>query len=107
MKKLNRLIVLFIVVIVGIILFIYPKQFKYYYKDVQVYENENKVSKIDIKLNGKIHKGRFIWQRLKFSDELHGNIIIGDKEYSLSPVDLYEFPDENGNYTDIWIFTII
>ena len=47
-------------VVVGTILFMYPKFFKHYYKDVQVYENGNKVSKIDIKLDGKIHKGRFI-----------------------------------------------
>ena len=34
-----------------------PKSFKHYYKDVQVYENGNKVSKIDIKLDGKVYKG--------------------------------------------------
>lgn len=60
MKKSYKLIILAIVV-VGTILFMYPKFFKHYYKDVQVYENGNKVSKIDIKLDGKIHKGRFIW----------------------------------------------
>lgn len=103
MNKLKKLVVL-AVVIVGIILFIYPKPFKQTYKDVQVYENGNKVSKIDIELDGKIHKGRFIWQRLKFSEELHGSITIGDKKYSLSPVDLYEFPDEDGNYTDNGIY---
>ena len=103
MNKLKKLVVL-AVVIVGVILFIYPKPFKQTYKDVQVYENGNKVSKIDIELDGKIHKGRFIWQRLKFSEELHGSITIGDKKYSLSPVDLYEFPDEDGNYTDNGIY---
>ena len=103
MNKLKKLVVL-AVVIVGVILFIYPKPYKQTYKDVQVYENGNKVSKIDIELDGKIHKGRFIWQRLKFSEELHGSITIGDKKYSLSPVDLYEFPDEDGNYTDNGIY---
>ena len=103
MNKLKKLVVL-AVVIVGVILFIYPKPFKQTYKDVQVYENGNKVSKIDIELDGKIHKGRFVWQRLKFSEELHGSITIGDKKYSLSPVDLYEFPDEYGNYTDNGIY---
>ena len=103
MNKLKKLVVL-AVVIVGVILFIYPKPFNQTYKDVQVYENGNKVSKIDIELDGKIHKGRFIWQRLKFSEELHGSITIGDKKYSLSPVDLYEFPDEDGNYTDNGIY---
>ena len=103
MNKLKKLVVL-AVVIVGGILFIYPKPFKQTYKDVQVYENVNKVSKIDIELDGKIHKGRFVWQRLKFSEELHGSITIGDKKYSLSPVDLYEFPDEDGNYTDNGIY---
>ena len=103
MNKLKKLVVL-AVVLVGVILFIYPKPFKQTYKDVQVYENGNKVSKIDIELDGKIHKGRFIWQRLKFSEELHGSITIGDKKYSLSPVDLYEFPDEDGNYTDNGIY---
>lgn len=78
MNKLKKLVVL-AVVIVGVILFIYPKPFKQTYKDVQVYENGNKVSKIDIELDGKIHKGRFVWQRLKFSEELHGSITIGDK----------------------------
>lgn len=71
------------------------KSFEHYYKDVQVYENDSKVSKVDIKLSGKIHKGRFIWRRLKFSEELQGNITIGGKTYSLSPVDLYEFIDED------------
>ena len=103
MNKLKKLVVL-AVVIVGVILFIYPKPFKQTYKDVQVYENGNKVSKLDIELDGKIHKGRFVWQRLKFSEELHGSITIGDKKYSLSPVDLYEFPDEDGNYTDNGIY---
>lgn len=103
MKKSYKLIIL-AVVVVGTILFLYPKSFEHYYKDVQVYENDSKVSKVDIKLNGEIHKGRFIWQRLKFSEELQGNITIGDKTYSLSPVDLYEFPNEDGNYTDNGIY---
>lgn len=75
MKKSYKLIIL-AVVVVGTILFLYPKSFEHYYKDVQVYENDSKVSKVDIKLNGEIHKGRFIWQRLKFSEELQGNITI-------------------------------
>ena len=104
MNKYKKLIVLLLIIVVGVILFIYPKSFKQTYKDVQVYENGNKVSKIDIELDGKIHKGRFVWQRLKFSEELHGSITIGDKKYSLSPVDLYEFPDEDGNYTDNGIY---
>ena len=103
MNKLKKLVVLAVVIVV-VILFIYPKPFKQTYKDVQVYENGNKVSKIDIELDGKIHKGRFVWQRLKFSEELHGSITIGDKKYALSPVDLYEFPDEDGNYTDNGIY---
>ena len=61
----KKLIVLLLIIVVGIILFIYPKSFKQTYKDVQVYENGNKVSKIDIKLDGKIHKGHWVWQRLK------------------------------------------
>ena len=104
MNTLKKLTTLGVVTLVGVILFIYPKPFKQTYKDVQVYENGNKVSKIDIELDGKIHKGRFVWQRLKFSEELHGSITIGDKKYSLSPVDLYEFPDEDGNYTDNGIY---
>lgn len=104
MNTLKKLITLGVVTLVGVILFLYPKPFKETYKDVQVYENGNKVSKIDIELDGKIHKGRFVWQRLKFSEELHGSITIGDKKYSLSPVDLYEFPDEDGNYTDNGIY---
>ena len=104
MNTLKKLTTLGVVTLVGVILFLYPKPFKETYKDVQVYENGNKVSKIDIELDGKIHKGRFIWQRLKFSEELHGSITIGDKKYSLSPVDLYEFPDEDGNYTDNGIY---
>ena len=79
MKKSYKLIIL-AVVVVGTILFLYPKSFEHYYK------------------------GRFIWQRLKFSEELQGNITIGDKTYSLSPVDLYEFPNEDGNYTDNGIY---
>ena len=103
MKKSYKLILL-VIVVAGIILFMSPESFKHYYKDVQVYENGNKVSKIDIKLDGKVYKGRFIWQGLKFSEELHGNITIGDKNYFLSPVDLYEFPDLDGNYTDNGIY---
>lgn len=45
MNKLKKLIVLAIV-IVGMTLFIYPKPFKQTYKDVQVYENGNKVIKM-------------------------------------------------------------
>ena len=104
MNTLKKLTTLGVVTLVGVILFLYPKPFKETYKDVQVYENGNKVSKIDIELDGKIHKCRFVWQRLKFSEELHGSITIGDKKYSLSPVDLYEFPDEDGNYTDNGIY---
>ena len=103
MNKLKKLVVL-AVVIVGGILFIYPKPFKETYKDVQVYENGNKVSKIDIKLDGKIHKSHFVWQRLKFSEELKGSITIGNEEYNLHPWDLYMFPDEDGNYTDNGIY---
>lgn len=103
MNKLKKLVVL-AVVIVGGILFIYPKPFKQTYKDVQVYENGNKVSKIDIKLDGKIHKSHFVWQRLKFSEELKGSITIGNEEYNLHPWDLYMFPDEDGNYTDNGIY---
>ena len=47
MNKLKKLVVL-AVVIVGVILFIYPKPFKQTYKDVQVYENGNKVSKLKV-----------------------------------------------------------
>ena len=100
----KKLIVLLLIIVVGIILFIYPKSFKQTYKDVQVYENGNKVSKIDIKLDGKIHKSHFVWQRLKFSEELKGSITIGNEEYNLHPWDLYMFPDEDGNYTDNGIY---
>ena len=64
MNKLKKLVVL-AVVIVGGILFIYPKPFKQTYKDVQVYENGKKVRSVDIKMDSKIHKGHWVWQRLK------------------------------------------
>ena len=35
----KKLIVLLLIIVVGIILFIYPKSFKQTYKDVKVYEN--------------------------------------------------------------------
>ena len=104
MNTLKKLTTLGVVTLVGVILFLYPKPFKETYKDVQVYENGNKVSKIDIELDGKIHKGRFVWQRLKFSEELKGSITIGNEEYNLHPWDLYMFPDEDGNYTDNGIY---
>ena len=53
MNTLKKLTTLGVVTLVGVILFLYPKPFKETYKDVQVYENGNKVSKIDIKLDGK------------------------------------------------------
>ena len=40
----KKLIVLLLIIVVGIILFIYPKSFKQTYKDVQVYENGKKVN---------------------------------------------------------------
>lgn len=104
MNQLKKLIVLGIVALVWISLFLYPKPFKQTYKDVQVYENGNKVGKIDIKLDEKIHKSNFVWQRLKFSEELKGNITIGDEEYYLHPWDLYMFPDRDGNYTDNGVY---
>ena len=39
----KKLIVLLLIIVVGIILFIYPKSFKQTYKDVQVFENGKKV----------------------------------------------------------------
>lgn len=107
MNTLKKLITLGVVTLVGVILFLYPKPFKETYKDVQVYENGNKVSKIDIKLDGKIHKSHFVWQRLKFSEELKGSITIGNEEYNLHPWDLYMFPDEDGNYTDNGIYIYV
>ena len=104
MNKYKKLIVLLLIIAVGIILFIYPKSFKQTYKDVQVYENGKKVSVVDIELNSKIHKAHWVWQRLKFSEELNGSITIGDEEYFLYPYDLYMFPDENGNFTDNGIY---
>ena len=53
----KKLIVLLLIIVVGIILFIYPKSFKQTYKDVQVYENGKKVRSVDIKMDSKIHKG--------------------------------------------------
>ena len=61
----KNLIVLLLIIVVGIILFIYPKSFKQTYKDVQVYENGKKVRSVDIKMDSKIHKGHWVWQRLK------------------------------------------
>ena len=104
MNKFKKLIVVFVVIIVGIVLFLYPKSFNQIYEDVQAYENGNKVKTVDIKLDGKIHKGYWVWERLKFSKELKGSIIIGDEEYFLHPYDQYMFPDENGNYTDNGIY---
>ncbi|MDK2584580.1 hypothetical protein QOZ83_01805 [Romboutsia sedimentorum] len=101
MKTLKKLIV---IGVVGVVLFIYPKSFKQTYKDVQVYENGNKVSTIDIELDGKIHKSYFVWQRLMFSEVLKGTATIGEEEYNLQPWDLYMFPDEDGNYTDKGIY---
>ena len=66
MNKYKKLIVLLLIIVVGVILFIYPKSFKQTYKDVQVFENGKKVRTVDIKLDGKIHKGRFVWQRVKW-----------------------------------------
>lgn len=100
MNKLKKLIALFIAVTIGIIIFIYPRSFNKIYEDVQVYENGNKASSVDIKLEGRVHKGYWVWQRLKFSEELEGSITIGGEEYFLHPYDLYMFPDEDGNYTD-------
>ena len=82
----------------------YPKSFKQTYKDVQVYENGKKVRTVDIKLDGKIHKGHWVWQRLKFSEELEGSITVDGKEYLLHPYDLYMFPDEDGNFTDNGVY---
>ncbi len=62
------------------------------------------MGKIDIKLDGKIHKSHFVWQRLKFSEGLKGKINIGDEEYYLHPWDLYMFPDRDGNYTDNGVY---
>ena len=61
----KKLIVLLLIIVVGIILFIYPKSFKQTYKDVQVYENGKNVRSVDIKMDSKIHKGHWVWQRLK------------------------------------------
>ena len=52
----KKLIVLLLIIVVGIILFIYPKSFKQTYK---------KVRSVDIKMDSKIHKGHWVWQRLK------------------------------------------
>ena len=104
MNKYKKLIVLLLIIVVGVILFIYPKSFKQTYKDVQVFENGKKVRTVDIKLDGKIHKAHWIWQRLKFSEELNGSITIDGEKYLLHPYDLYMFPDENGNFTDNGIY---
>ena len=104
MNKYKKLIVLLLIIAVGVILFIYPKSFKQTYKDVQVYENGKKVRTVDIKLDSKIHKAHWVWQRLKFSEELNGSITVDGEEYLLQPYDLYMFPDENGNFTDNGIY---
>ena len=104
MNKYKKLIVLLLIIVVGVILFIYPKSFKQTYKDVQVFENGKKVRTVDIKLDGKIHKAHWVWQRLKFSEELNGSITIDGEKYLLHPYDLYMFPDENGNFTDNGIY---
>ena len=82
MNKYKKLIVLLLIIAVGVILFIYPKSFKQTYKDVQVFENGKKVRTVDIKLDGKIHKAHWVWQRLKFSEELNGSITIDVKNTS-------------------------
>lgn len=65
MNTLKKLTTLGVVTLVGVILFLYPKPFKETYKDVQVYENGKKVRSVDIKMDSKIHKGHWVWQRLK------------------------------------------
>ena len=65
MNTLKKLTTLGVVTLVGVILFLYPKSFKQTYKDVQVYENGKKVRSVDIKMDSKIHKGHWVWQRLK------------------------------------------
>ena len=42
MNKYKKLIIILFIIILGVILFMYPKSFKQTYKDVQVYENGKK-----------------------------------------------------------------
>ena len=92
MNKYKKLIVLLLIIAVGVILFIYPKSFKQTYKDVQVYENGKKVRTVDIKLDSKIHKAHWVWQKLKFSEELNGSITVDGEEYP------YKNGFNNGDY---------
>ena len=116
-----------VAIILGIIIYMLPKDFKHTYEDVQVYENvqvyedlevngkvhkvknieQKKSKKIDIKIDAKIVKERFVWQRLKFSEVLEGKVTIDNKDYYLFSIDKYEFPDEHGNYTDNNIYSAI
>lgn len=100
MNKSKKFIGLLVVIVVGIIIYMYPKSFVQTYEGVQVYEDGNKVGKVNVEIDGEVKKAFWVWQRLKFSEELNGSIIIDGEEYNLHPVDLYMFPDENGNYTD-------
>ena len=94
----KKLIVLLLIIVVGIILFIYPKSFKQTYKDVQVYENGKKVRSVDIKMDSKIHKGHWVGK------DLNRSITVDGEEYFLHPYDLYMFPNEDGNFTDNGIY---
>ncbi|MGL4913174.1 MAG: hypothetical protein ACRC3Y_12175 [Romboutsia sp.] len=125
MKKVDKAIIVALALILGIVVYMMPKGFKYTYEDVQVYENvefeedlevngnihkvkniEQQIGeKINIKIDGKVVKDRFVWQRLKFSEVLEGKVTIGNKDYYLFPVDTHEFPDENGNHTDNGIYS--
>lgn len=105
MKKLNKWILILFVIIVAIVIYFYPRSFKQTCENVQIFENGNKINTTTVNVDGKIHRGRFVWQRLKFSQELYGTVTIDDKIYNMSPVDLYEFPDEDGNHTDHGIFS--
>ena len=51
-------------------------------------------------------KAHWVWQRLKFSEELNGSITVDGEEYFLHPYDLYMFPDEDGNFTDNGIYDV-
>lgn len=104
MKKFNKWLIVIGIIIVAIIIYFYPKSFKQTCENVQIFENGNKINTTTVNVDGKTHSGRFVWQRLKFSQELYGTVAIGDKIYNMSPIDLYEFPDEDGNYTDYGIF---
>lgn len=100
MSKSKKLVGVFAIIIVGIILYMYPKSFIQTYEGVQVYEDGNKVEKVNVEIDGEVKKAFWVWQRLKFSEELNGSITIDGKEYNLHPLDLYMFPDGNGNFTD-------